>query len=528
MNNFNLSFPILTVEETRQCEQHTICSEPISSLDLMERAGIACADEISPNLLIDDFSSAFVFCGTGNNGGDGLVIARHLHHQWKGPITVVLCQTESPRHSTEMQTNLERWNAIVNTCEETRTVLFSKDIASELDANSLIIDAIFGIGLSRPATGVYAEAIQLINASDAYVYAIDTPSGLYADKHTPHDSAVVMANETLTIQYKKLSFLLPEAYPFCGYVTQLNIDMLPPEGLSWNRELLTTENVHPILKPMNPYGHKGSFGHGLLIAGCSDMPGATILASTAAMRGGIGKLTVHTAGSVVNLLPIALPEAILSRDHNADHVSEIRWNQLPSSINAIAIGPGLGNARCTVNVIKDVLDTIQAPIILDADALNMLAENKTWLAYLPANSILTPHFKEFERLAGPSSNGFERVEKAREFAKRYNVILILKGHHTIISMPDGHQFFNTTGNAGMGTAGSGDTLTGLLLALLAQGYTPAETALLGVHLHGLAGDIYVRDNAKQSLIASDLPKHFGKAFEEIRTYNDLYNLQCKL
>lgn len=520
MDNLNLSFPILTVEETRQCEQHTICSEPISSLDLMERAGIACADEIYPNLLIDDFSSAFVFCGTGNNGGDGLVIARHLHHQWKGPITVVLCQTESPRHSTEMQTNLERWNAIVNTCEETRTVLFSKDIASELDANSLIIDAIFGIGLSRPATGVYAEAIQLINASDAYVYAIDTPSGLHADKHTPHDSAVVMADETLTIQYQKLPFLLPEIYPFCGHVTQLDIEMLPPTDLKWSRELLIERNVQPILKPMNPYGHKGSFGHGLLLAGCSDMPGATILAATAAMRGGIGKLTVHTAGQVANLLPIALPEAILSRDPNSDYVSEIQWNKLPSSINAIAIGPGLGNARATVNVIKDVLDSVHSPIIIDADALNMLAENKTWLAYLPENSILTPHFKEFERLAGPSSNGFERVEKARDFAKRYNIILILKGQHTVISMPDGHQFFNTTGNAGMGTAGSGDTLTGLLLALLAQGYTPAEAALLGVHLHGLAGDIYVRDNAKQSLIASDLPKHFGKAFEEIRTYND--------
>lgn len=528
MDNLNLSFPILTVEETRQCEQHTICSEPISSLDLMERAGIACADEIYPNLLIDDFSSAFVFCGTGNNGGDGLVIARHLHHQWKGPITVVLCQTESPRHSTEMQTNLERWNEIVSKCEAVRTISFSQEIAAELDSSSIVIDAIFGIGLSRPATGIYAEAIQLINASNAYVYAIDTPSGLYADRHTPHNNVVVMADETLTIQYQKLSFLLPEIYPFCGHVTQLNIEMLPPTDLKWSRELLIERNVQPILKPMNPYGHKGSFGHGLLLAGCSDMPGATILAATAAMRGGIGKLTVHTAGQVANLLPIALPEAILSRDPNSDYVSEIQWNKLPSSINAIAIGPGLGNARATVNVIKDVLDSVHSPIIIDADALNMLAENKTWLAYLPENSILTPHFKEFERLAGPSSNGFERVEKARDFAKRYNIILILKGQHTVISMPDGHQFFNTTGNAGMGTAGSGDTLTGLLLALLAQGYTPAEAALLGVHLHGLAGDIYVRDNAKQSLIASDLPKHFGKAFEEIRTYNDLYNLQCKL
>jgi len=515
MNHNNLDYPILTVAETRQCEQHTFNNEPIASIDLMERAGKACAFEIDMHIMGHNVSNIYVFCGTGNNGGDGLVIARALQKQNDCPITVVLCQSENPHYSPEMQLNLGRWNALVKLHDSCRTMTFSTEARLDLTEETIVVDAIFGIGLSRPATGIYANAIQAINASDAYVFAIDIPSGLYADVHTPHSNAIVMANETLTIQYQKLAFLMPEVFPFCGEVTTLDIQMFPPEELTWSKELLTKDTVRPMLKTPNPYAHKGSFGHGLLIAGCADMPGATILAATAAMRGGIGKLTVHTAGKVAQMLPIALPEAILSRDSNDELVSELRWDKLQSNINAIAIGPGLGNTRQPVNVIKEVLDNIHAPLILDADALNMLADNKTWLAYLPESSILTPHFKEFERLTGPCDNDFERLEKARAFAMRYSVIVILKGHHTVISMPDGHQFFNTTGNAGMGTAGSGDTLTGLLLALLAQGHNPAETAILGVYLHGLAGDLYVEDNAMQSLIASDLPNYFGKAFRHL-------------
>jgi NAD(P)H-hydrate epimerase len=210
-----------------------------------------------------------------------------------------------------------------------------------------------------------------------------------------------------------------------------------------------------------------------------------------------------------------LPEAILHADENEQVVSRLDWNTLPASINAVAIGPGLGTAQATVNVIKEVLDSYKAPLIIDADALNMLADNKTWLAFLPPYSILTPHLGEFERLAGPSSDHFERIAKAKAFAERYQVILILKGHHTLISLPDGKQFFSNTGNSGMATAGSGDTLTGLLLSLLAQRYNPVETAIVGVYLHGLAGDLYIQDNAPQSLIASDLPKFFGKAFLEL-------------
>ena len=326
---------------------------------------------------------------------------------------------------------------------------------------------------------------------------------------------MVMADMTLTIQYPKMAFFTPEAFPFYGEVRVMDIMMYPPKTMECSCEYLTHQAVHPLLHSDNIYAHKGTFGHGLLISGSAAMPGAAILAATAAMRGGIGKLTVHSAGAVTRSLPTVLPEAILHADENEQVVSQLDWNTLPASINAVAIGPGLGTAQATVNVIKEVLDSYKAPLIIDADALNMLADNKTWLAFLPPYSILTPHLGEFERLAGPAANHFERMEQARAFAERYQVILILKGHHTLISLPDGAQFFNTTGNSGMATAGSGDTLTGLLLSLLAQRYNPVETAIVGVYLHGLAGDLYIQDNAPQSLIASDLPKFFGKAFLEL-------------
>lgn len=515
------TFLLPSVEQTRSCELHTMENEPIASIDLMERAGTRCAEQIANLIQQSKFQHIYVFCGTGNNGGDGLVIARHLFHMEQTAnmcISVVICQSEQPHYSSEMETNLNRWKEIEMTSDRAHCSIFQPEEPIEIRPNSLIVDAIFGIGLNKPAVGTHAAAIQHINNSEAFTVAIDTPSGLFCDTHTSHENAIVMADVTLAIQYQKLAFLLAENYPFCGKVETIDIQMLPPTNMQCDRELLHLQNIAHMLKANNPYAHKGTFGHGLLIAGSASMPGAAILSATAALRGGIGKLTVHTAGLAAQAIPLSLPEAILHRDKDDNVVSELDWKTLPTSINAIAMGPGLGTDRKTINLIKDVLDTIQAPIILDADALNMLADNKTWLAYLPKYSILTPHFKEFERLAGPCENDFDRLEKAKTFAQRYEVVLILKGHHSVISLPDGTQFFNTTGNYGMATAGSGDVLTGLLLALLSQGYNPIETALLGTFIHGLAGDIYCEDQSAHSLIASDLTLNFGKAFKLLENY----------
>ncbi len=528
MQNSLLHIPpcILTVEQTRQCEQYTMAHEPISSLDLMERAGATCGAWIANFVREHDIMNIKVLCGSGNNGGDGLVIARLLakHTFLKKPtVEVVLCERDHPKRTSEMETNLARWQQVVQDNPAAKLSEFKEGMALELSQDTLVVDALFGIGLSRPVEGVCADAIRAVNASDAQVVAIDTPSGLFADVHTPVDATVMMANVTLSIQYPKLAYFLPQAYPFCGEVEVMDIEMYPPQELEWKREYLTKESMAGFLRMLPPYAHKGTFGHGLLIAGSADMPGAAILAATAAMRGGVGKVTVHTAGLAAQHIPARLPEAILHRDADDHHVTELRWDSLQKDINALAIGPGIGTHRQTVTLLKNLLDEVHAPLILDADALNILAENKTWLAYLPPYSILTPHFKEFERLAGPFTDDFDRVEKARQFAQKYEIILVLKGCHSVVSLPDGKQFVNTTGNPGMATAGSGDVLTGLLLSLLAQGYNPVETALLGMFVHGLAGDLYAQTHDPRTLIASDLPNHFSAAYHQLNLLEESHS-----
>lgn len=501
-----------TADQIRDCERYTMKRNNMSSTELMEQAGSACCKSLQIIARRLGTRTFFIFCGCGNNGGDGLVIARLLAEQHY-TVHAVLCQTPASHPTADRQTNLERWQQLTKTRPENTCIDYDANEHLEIPPNAIVVDALFGIGLNKTVTGLYASAILQINLTNAFTVAIDVPSGLFIDRHTSPDAPIVKANCTLTMQFDKLAFLLPECYPYCGEVLVMDIGLLPAEGLTVTRECLLPGNVKALLRPVSPYAHKGTFGHGLLVAGSAAMPGAAVLAASAAMRGGIGKLTVHTTAQVANCLPGILPEAMLNIDRNELIVSELDWNTLQPNINAIAIGPGLGKATPTVNLVKDILHTVHTPVIIDADALNILSDNKTWLAFLPKNSILTPHFKEFERLAGPVENDFERVEKARFLAQRYSVIVILKGHHTLISLPDGHQFFNKTGNAGMATAGSGDILTGLLLALHAQKYSPAATALLGVYLHGLAGDFAANKLSQQSMTASDICHFFGEAFK---------------
>jgi len=504
---------LFTVSEIRECERFTMQKEHIESVELMERAGCACAEAIAPGIWFGDYEEVYVYVGTGNNGGDGVVIAVHLAAECSDcTVNVVVCAPEEARYSEEMQYQLKHWQLFVSQHDNAKTICYSADNQPEPKNTDLIIDALFGIGLNKPVTGFYADVIRHINRCDAFTIAVDTPSGLFADRHTPEESAVVIADKTLSIQFMKTAFLLPENYRYYGDVEVVDIGMEAPDTLNdTSRFLLTGPGMCSLMRPRSPYAHKGTFGHGLLVAGCERMPGAAILAATAAMRGGIGKLTVHTVKSVLNTLAVALPEAIHDLDDNEQIVSHIDWNRLPENINAVALGPGLGTAKQTFAAMKDVLDTVKLPLVIDADALNMLAENKTWLAYLPPYSILTPHFTEFERLAGKSSDDFDRLERAKAFAHRYSVVLVLKGHHSVVTLPDGRQYFNTTGNSGLATAGSGDVLTGLLLSLLAQGYAPEHAAMLGVYIHGAAADAYARDHAASSLIASDLPRYFSDA-----------------
>lgn len=487
--------------------------EPISSLDLMERAGTRFAEHLLRHCPIDHFSEIVVLCGPGNNGGDGLVIARHLYAQWL-PVRIVLAVPDGARTTPEFDTNLERWYELLGKQRERHTHVYREGEKLTWESPTLLIDAIFGIGLSKPLRNYHAKLAENINQSGAYIIAVDAPSGMRLDEHTDDKALSVRANETYTFQFYKMAYLMPETYSRCGEVSMIDIGLRLPAD-DYKLQLIEQETIKNLLHHPNKYAHKGSMGHGLLIAGSADMPGAAILAATAALRGGIGKVTVHSSSKVCDLSPMSIPEAILSRDTNEKSFSRIDFERHPG-INAVAIGCGIGKSEAAVQGLKSVLDEVGDPLILDADALNILAENKTWLGFLPARSILTPHLKEFERMAGKSDNDFDRIESLQQFVQKYGVIVILKGAHTAVAMPDGRVFFNTTGNPGMATAGSGDVLTGLLLALLSQGYAPEAAALVGVYLHGAAADCAVAQHGHPSaIIASDIPKCFGKAIQLI-------------
>lgn len=507
---------IYDVSSIRECEAFTMESRGLSSLQLMEAAGTACSDRVAECLEGRYECSIFVFCGGGNNGGDGAVIARQLifRHNLPNNVTVVHCVSDTSKVSGENSTNIKRW--IELSANHTNAFYKSHESFdfSEIRDEDIVVDALFGIGLNKPLSGIHSDIVERINISKAMVVSIDIPSGLYADRHTPLNNRVVCADLTLTMQFMKLALLVPENFSRFGAVEVLDIGLEEPAGLierasAW---LVDGETFTDGWDVSTPFAHKGSFGHGLLVAGSTSMPGAAVLSAAAAMRGGIGKLTVHSTRQALSVLANSLPEAIHDIDDDEDCVSRISWNSLPNNINAVALGPGLGKNKRTYSAIKDILDTVSLPMVIDADALNFLSEHKTRLAFLPHNSILTPHFAEFERLAGRPENDFDRIRKARDFAVRHSVILVLKGHNTVVSMPDGRQFFNTTGNPGMATAGSGDVLTGLLLALLAQGYNPEFAALLGVFIHGAAGDEYASEHFYKTMIASDLHKYFSKAF----------------
>ena len=509
-----MTFPeVLSVAQVRESEALTMSEEPISSLDLMERAGTRFAEHLLQHCPIDRFSEIVVVCGPGNNGGDGLVIACHLYAQWL-PVRVLLAVPDGARTTPEFDTNLERWYALSEEQQTKRTHVYKEGEELVWGRPILLIDAIFGIGLSKPLRDYHAKLVESINHSGAYIIAVDAPSGMKLDEHTEGKALSVRANETYTFQFYKLAYLLPETYKRCGEVSVIDIGLRLPEA-DYKLQLIEQETIKHLLHQPYKYAHKGSMGHGLLIAGCADMPGAAILAATAALRGGIGKVTVHSPSKVCDLLPTAIPEAILSRDTNEESFSRIDFEHHPG-INTVAIGCGLGKSKAAVQGLKSVLNEVGDPLILDADALNILAENKTWLGFLPARSILTPHIKEFERMAGKVDNDFDRIGELRQFAEKYGVIVVLKGAHTAVAMPDGRVFFNTTGNPGMATAGSGDVLTGLLLALLCQGYAPEAAALVGVYLHGAAADCAVAQHGHPSaLIASDIPKCFGQAIQSI-------------
>ncbi len=497
-----------TTDQIGQLDKYTIEHEPIASIDLMERAAEALYWEFIGNFPYQQ--PVCIFAGPGNNGGDALALSRKLLNSGFEVSTILIsagslsadCEANRKRLSVEFPT------AFIE--------LQDKFIAQEITEETIIIDGLFGSGLSRPLTGIFAETAKWINKTENQVVSIDIPSGLQGEENNlTEDSCIVKADLTLSLQFPKLAFFLPENERFTGKWQVIDIGILP-EAIQRNTSnlfYLEQKDIVSALKNRSKFSHKGTFGHALIVAGSKGMAGSSVLSSKAALRTGTGLVTVHGSESNRIIAQTAVPEVIFQSDIQADFISEIPNHE---KFDAIAIGPGIGTSSETSEMLRILLSDLKKPCILDADALNIISQNTDLLELIPENSILTPHPKEFERIFGESKNSYHRMIKAQEAALRYKIFIILKGAYTLIVTPDGRFYFNSTGNSGMATAGSGDVLTGILAALLAQGYKPEEAAKLGVFLHGRAGDLALENESKESLIASDIIASLGKSFKSLK------------
>lgn len=500
---------ILSVQQIRDLDAFTIRNEPISSYDLMERAATKLCENIHEYSF--GYDHILYVCGKGNNGGDGLAMAR-MQAEMDVDVSVVVIE-HSEKGSPDFGHNLYLLQEDGNV-----PVTFIHDVNQfpEITGRTVIIDAILGNGLSRPLDGILLDVVRHINSLNAFVVSIDMPTGLFADDNANSDlNGVIKASLTKTLHCPKMSLLLPESGNFGGRVEVIDIGLMVDEFQPEGEYYYTTSNeLREIVSRREKFSHKGTYGHGLLFAGSTGKMGAAQLAATGALRAGVGLLTAHVPGNGLGIMQLGVREAMCSIDSNENIISEIPDL---TAYNAIGFGPGVGMGIETQTAFHKLLQTCNTTLVIDADGLNILAQNKALLNELPEQTILTPHPKEFERLVGSWSNSFERLELEKKFAQDYNIILVLKGANTTVTNPNGQIFFNGSGNPGLATAGSGDVLTGIILGLLAQGYKPEDAAKLGVWLHGSAGDFAVAMSSEETTIAGDIPSNLGIAFRVLTT-----------
>lgn len=490
---------IFNIEQIRAMDAHTINHEPISSIDLMERASQAFV-RCFCNQYVNTRPVA-VFCGKGNNGGDGLAIARIL--SGSGYDVQVFIVEHTLNATEDFRHNLSRLGSHL-----TPRRIHSENDLPRLAQQTICIDAILGSGLSRPTEGLLAIVINYLNALPNRVVAVDIASGLYADRPNDRGDSIVKPRHTITFQLPKLAFLLPQNAEFVGEWHTVDIGLSAGfiEQTSTPYYFTDRSEAEKRIKPRQKFSHKGTFGHALILAGSYGKMGAAVLSAKACLRSGVGLLTMHVPGCGYEITQISVPEAMATVDESQKFISKAPDL---SSATAIGIGPGVGQDPATAKAIERLLERARVPLVIDADGLNILSTNRHLLYKLPPDTILTPHPKEFQRLAGDSNNEYDRLEKAKAFASKYKVIICLKGANTAVILPDGEIHFNSTGNPGMATGGTGDVLTGIITSLLAQQYTPADAAILGVYQHGLAGDRAAEARGQTALIASDVVEHLG-------------------
>ncbi len=491
---------ILTATQVHELDKYTITKENISSVELMERAAYQFFHRLT--CCVEKKKSISVFCGKGNNGGDGLAIARLLlEANYSVKVFVV---EHSSKASKDFLLNLKRMDkskiAFIKTAKQIPVI--RKD--------EVVVDAIFGSGLSRAVDGISALVVNAINKSKAEIYSVDVPSGLFCDKLNNAKDSIVHSTCTFTFHAPKFSFLFASNGKYVPDFKVLDIGLhtnygekLPSDSFYINHDF-----IQPFFKKREKFSHKGNFGHALIAAGSFGKIGAAVLATKAALRSGTGLVTTLVPACGYDILQSSAPEAmcILNGDSHLFNVPDV------SHFNSIAVGPGIGTNSGAINFFYELLK-LNKPLVLDADALNIISENKKYLDLIPKGSVLTPHVGEFKRLVGEWKDDIEKLEMQKQFSKKYGVVVVLKGAHTSVTSVDGKVYFNSSGNPGMAKGGSGDVLTGIIAALIAQNHTALNAAILAVYVHGLAGDFAKRDLGETAMKASDIIYYLPKVFK---------------
>ncbi len=500
-----LDMKIFSANQIKDIDAYTVAHEPILSIDLMERAA-----EVLFSAIIDIYPHAHrfvVFCGPGNNGGDGLAVARLLAHQGKSISVYLLCDPQ--QLSPDALINYKR---LIKVDGITSDIIRSEEDLPLIGADDIVVDALFGSGLSRPLVDLPYKIVCHINDSHSDVVSIDIPSGLPGEESFGYSSkGIVRATRTLTLQFPKLSFFFPENEEFVGqfHILPIGLHPIALSTLPTPYRFTTESDASSLLPSRSLFGHKGTFGHLLLVAGSKGMMGASVLAARGAYRAGAGLVTAHIPAGQGHVVHISIPEVIVSEDIDSSCFSAL--GSL-AAFSAVAVGPGITTHPKAKAALRQLLKEVSVPLLLDADAINIIAEERDMIALLPPNAILTPHPKELSRLIGTWSSSYNRLEMQRAFAQKYGVVLLCKGAFTSIALPSGELYFNSTGNSGMATGGSGDVLSGIIGGLLAQGIKSSDAAILGVYLHGLAGDIAALEMGQQAIMASDLTNSLAKAW----------------
>ncbi|MGM0932988.1 MAG: NAD(P)H-hydrate dehydratase [Bacteroidota bacterium] len=498
---------IYSAEQLQKADSLSIKNQNISSTDLMERAAGMVFNQIHSRLEGSDIEIK-IFCGIGNNGGDGLVIARMLlEHGYKVKVFIV---NYSEKRSRDFLINYDRFK---NITKDWPLLIKNQNDFPKIEEGDFVIDAMFGIGLNRPIEGWVSALVEHINKSGAFILSIDMPSGLYAEQVPGNTAGIIKANFTLTFQSPKFTFFLPQTMDYVGefQVLDIGLDREFLAKTNTNARLIGKEQARLLYKNRKKNSHKGDYGHTLIVGGSYGKIGSIVLSATAALKTGAGLCSVFSPECGYEIIQTALPEAMVITDNQKKHLSEIKIDFEP---DIICFGMGAGTGDAALNAFEKLLKETKLPMLIDADGLNMLSKNKALLDLLPERSVLTPHPKELERLIGKWDDDNHKIKKVQKFINKYNVILVLKGAHSFCFSKE-EIFINNSGNAGMSTAGAGDVLSGVISGLMSQKYDPVIAAVFGVYLHGLAGDLAAEKMGYEAITAGEITNNLGSAFLEL-------------